>query len=685
MPRLEDYLGERKVEGRVEGLAGRVERIFGVRLNDIQSEAIRLIELTDDNIIVSAPTGSGKTLIGYAALLHAGRGFYLAPLISLMMEKFYELSRALGGMYRVMVSNRDYRIPASRFLSADFKVMSPYKFLALFNMIDPAEHGNVLVVDEIHKMSEDPLFEAAITLARRKGFRIIGLSATLADSDIALLSKWFDARVVKGHVRPVELRFESVKLRQRGYQLVPEHEYAVNGRPAISHADVFYSREEAAAKLALRIHLATGKPVIVWAPTRNRVEKIAKLIASQLAESPRYQQVARKLPASNPSERLLKYTATRGVFIHHGGLSATARDMVEKAYKTLGGIMVTAYTLSHGVNMPGTYLVFSTVFDWRGELVSPSLFHQIAGRAGRPGYDSYGVAVTLLVDDAEEAYYSNVLVKVRASEIIPKLLDSPFNAVKMLLPVVNRHGMREAERLLRESYSYLKNPDEGKVKAIMPALEQAVKYYHERVGGRRARAAMDMGLHPLEYEIVEVALSKEYREALGEIINKASAIHGVNPERVADDIARYGFLAIWLGNWEARMVADTIQTVLETGVFYAGRVFGWKSPERERASSMAKMFTYAGNPRVEPLAREVRIDVLRRMIKAAPQIVGGAQGLEEAYAATIVAVKEAFLLRKTVDPAKVRRLARLVWYAITGRDSMPAELEAEVLKEAREA
>jgi len=680
MPRLEDYLGERKVDG---GLAERVERIFGVRLNEIQSEAVRLIEGTDGNIIVSAPTGSGKTLIGFAALLHAGRGFYLAPLISLMMEKYYELSRALGGRYRVLVSNRDYRIPASRFLSADFKVMSPYKFLALFNLIDPAEHGSVLVVDEIHKMSEDPLFEAAITLARRKGFRIVGLSATLADSDIAHLSRWLNARVVKGHVRPVELRFESVKLRQRGYQLVPEREYAVNGRPAVSHGDVFYSREEAAAKLALRIHQATGKPVIVWAPTRSRVERIAKLIAGQLAESPRYQLVARKLPASNPSERLLKYTAAKGVFIHHGGLSATARDMVEKAYKSLGGIIVTAYTLSHGVNMPGTYLVFSTVFDWRGELVSPSLFHQIAGRAGRPGYDSYGVVVTLLVDEAEEAYYSSVLVKTRASEIIPKLLDSPFNAVKMLLPVVSRQGMREAERLLRESYSYLKSPDEGKVKAIMPALEQAVRYY-ERVGGRRARVAMDMGLHPLEFEMVEVAMSKEYREALGEIIKRASAIHGVNPERVAEDIARYGFLAIWLGNWEARMVADTIQTVLETGVFYAGRVFGWKSPERERASAAAKMFTYAGNPRVEPLAREVRIDVLRRMIKAAPQIVGGAQSLEEAHAATVVAVKEAFLLRKTVDPAKVRKLARLVWYAITGRDSMPAELEAEVLREVRE-
>jgi len=674
VPRLD--LGERGV-----GLAGRVEKIFGVRLNEIQSEAVKLIEETSDNIIVSAPTGSGKTLIGYAALLHAGRGFYLAPLISLMMEKYYELSRALRGMYKVLVSNRDYRIPASKFLSADFKVMSPYKFLALFNLVDPAEHGSVLVVDEIHKMSEDPLFEASVTLAKKKGFRIVGLSATLSDNDIAHLSRWLDARVVKGHVRPVELRFESVKLRHRGYRLVPERGRAVDGRPVISDGDVFYTREEAAAKVALRLS-ATGRPVIVWAPTRSRVERIAKLAAGQLAENPRYQLVARRLPASNPSERLLKFTAARGVFIHHGGLSTTARDMVEKAYKELGGIIVTSYTLSHGVNMPGTYLVFSTVFDWRGELISPSLFHQIAGRAGRPGYDSYGVVVTLLVDDAEEAYYSRVLVKTRASEIIPTLLDSPFNAVKMLLPVVARQGMREAERALRESYSYLKSPDEEKVKAILSALEQAVKYY-EGIGGRKARIAMDMGLHPLEYEIVGVALSKEYREALDEIIRRASAVHGVNPERVSEDIARYGFLAIWLGNWEARMVADTIQTVLETGVFYAGRVYGWKSPERERAAKMAKMFTYAGNPRVEPLAREVRIDVLRRMIRAAPQIVGGAQSLDEAFAATVAAVKEAFLLRRRVDPAKVSRLSKLVWYAITGT-GMPPELEAEVLREVRE-
>jgi replicative superfamily II helicase len=674
---LDRFLGKKEKES---SLIETIESLFSIKVNDLQRRAIRVIEETNDNIIVSAPTGSGKTIVGYSALIKHGRGFYLAPLISLMMEKYVELSKVLGTKYKVMVSNRDYRVPSPKFLTADFKILSPYKFLVLFNEIKPKEHGDVIVVDEIHKMSHDPLFEASITLAKRKGFRIIGLSATLTERDINYLSRWLNARVIKSDVRPVKLHHTYIKTRFRGGVYVVDDDYVLNGKTLISSGDTFYSREEISAYLALRIHQLTGKSVIVWAPTRNKVEKIAKLIANMLAENPKYKEVALKLPASNPSERLLRWTSSRGVFIHHGGLSSTARDIVEKTYKKYGGIIVTAYTLSHGVNLPGSYLVFSTIFDWKGELVTPSIFHQISGRAGRPGYDDEGVVITVLVDDAEESYYNTVLARVKASEIIPELLSSPYNAVKMLLPVVNRVGISEGIETLKSSFSYLKNPDDNAIKEIMSVLEKVINYY-KNIGGREAWVAMDMGLHPIEYEIIKTALENDYYSALPKIIELASLIHGKPPERVSYDITKYGYLAIWMGNPDSREIANTIQTILETGVYFSTRVYGWRSHEREHMSRIAKMFTFAGNTRVEPLSKEVRIDTLRRMIKAAPQIVEGASNVDEAVSATIVAVKEAFHFWKRVHPKTVTRLAKLVWYAITGNEEPPPELVKTVVEE----
>ena len=656
-----------------------VEKTFKIKLNPIQEEAVALIQRTDDNIIVSAPTGSGKTIIGYSALLHHGKGFYLAPLISLMMEKYGELNKILGDKYKVMVSNRDYRIPTSKFLQADFKILSPYKFLTLFNEIDKNVHGKVIVVDEIHKMSNDPLFEATITLAKRKGFRIIGLSATLTETDINKLSNWLNAKIVRSSKRPVKLTHTYIKVRTKGSSLIADENYTFNGKPLLSIGDSFYSREELAGYIGLRIHIETGKPVIIWSPTRNKVERIAKIVANSLGENPKYTSVVKALPASNTSERLLKFTASRGVFIHHGGLSATARDIVERAYKELGGIIVTAYTLSHGVNIPGTYIIFSTIYDWRGELINPSVFHQVAGRAGRPGFDNYGVAITLVIDDAEEAYYNTMLLMTHASEIEPKLLFSPYNAVKMLLPVVNRSNISEAIEVLKDSFSYFKNPSDEKVKEIMNILEDTVNFY-KAVGGRESWVAMDMGLHPYEYNIIKMALSRKYEEALPEIIDIASTIHGIKVSRVYNDIMKFGFLAIWMGNPQSRVVANTIQTTLESGVYLASRVYGWKSREREKIMRMAKMFTYAGNPRVEPLSKAVRIDTLRRMIKAVPQIVEG-ERKEEAVNATIVAVKEAFHFWKKVPYKNAIKIAKLVWYAITGETNLPDNLVSRIKQE----
>ena len=662
----------------IEGLMERgvkveeaIVRAFNVTPNPLQRKAFAVLRETERNVLVTAPTGSGKTLIGYYAILLHGGGFYLAPLISLMMEKYSELKTKLRGV-KVMVSNRDYRVPTHRFLSADIKIMSPYRFLSLAREIDPRRHGSVVVVDEIHKIS-DPLVEAAVTIAKKKGFRIVGLSATIHPRDVKLLSEWLDAEVVAGEERPVKLEYHVANAYQYGFMVLREME--VDGVHVKKNS--FRSREEVAAYIASTLYRATGKPVIVWSPTRNSVQRIARLIANTLPYHPELATIASRMAASNNYERTLKHTIKHGVFIHHGGLSSSARRLVEKLYRERGGVIVTAYTLSHGVNLPARYLVMTTIYDWRGEPLTPTTFHQIAGRAGRPGYDERGTVIVVAVGEAEREYVEKVLLRARASVIRPSLLDDTVSSVKTVLPF--SHDPSTVKAILRDTYSYLVVKDDEKIDDIMAELRR-VKAFYEDVPERERNVAVSMGLYPEEYMIIKVQVSTPYKEGIREVLNIATAFFNTSPEAVKV-VEQYGFLAsIMARSSAARTLANNTQMVLEAGVHFAGKVWGWNSEPYRKALDFAKKFAYAGNPRVEPLANTVSIPTLRRMLKAAPQILTGAKG-GEALKATVAAVKEAFLYWKRKPKNKVREVAELTWYAITGEQSAPPQLLEEVYRE----
>lgn len=684
---LDQYFdAEKTAKAKVQqSLAERIEKLTGFKLSEFQRRAIKLLEETDDNIVVAAPTGAGKTVIGYAALLKHGGGFYLAPLIAIMTEKYHELSsifKKLG--YSIIVTNRDYRIPYTIVLESDIRIMSPYKFLTYSHLLDPDRHGKVVVVDEFHKLSGDPMFEAAVTMARNKGFRIVALSATISDEDLERVAKWLNAKVVKETVRPVKLEHYPLTFHYMG-NIVAARTVSVNKKPIVEANEVFRSREEAAAIIAARLHTITEKPVLVWAPTRRMVEQIARMIADVLPEKDEYVKLAEKIVSSNPSEALLRYTVRHGVFIHHGGLSFSVRELVENEYKKNGGVLVTAYTLSHGVNLPGTFLVLSTLRDYKGDVLDASTFHQISGRAGRPGLDTIGIVLAIVVGEAEYAVYEK-LVEQKASKIEPHMLRDPYSLSKLLLPVyATTRSWEKVSAVARASYSYLvENNSEELLSNAIEVMKRVVEYY-SKISEKEAYYAMLMGIFPLEFEAVKSVLaSSSYKEAVEKVLDYACQIHGVEPGEVYDDILHYGYLASWFGNPAARQVADTIQTILETGAFWAARVYGWKSQEREKLVSIAKKFAYAGNERVEPLAQAVRIDVLRRMIKAVPQLVEGVTKSEDAYTLTVVAIKEAFLFRKRVYRKSVAKLINLVFYALVGREPIESEHTAiynEVVRE----
>lgn len=659
-----------ELTSRARTLREKVEALTKFKLTEFQKRAVELIESTNKNIIVVAPTGAGKSIIGYAALIQS-RGFYLAPLIAIMNEKYRDLAGLMESIGKtVIVTNRDYRIPYFVVKNADVRIMSPYKFLTYLPSLGDVSN-EVVVVDEFHKISGDPLFEAAVTLAKAKKCRIIALSATINQDDLEKLAEWLDAEVVVETKRPVKLVHESVKFNTA----ITGDIYSINAvrygnRVLLDVSERFRNRFMAAGKLAAMLHQVTGKPVIVWAPTRKLVEAIAYQISRFLPDDQRFRDVADKIPASSSSESLLKYIVRKGVWIHHGGIGYGTRNLVEQKYKELGGIMVTAYTLSHGVNMPGTYLIISTLFDYAGKPITPTIFHQVSGRAGRPGYDNVGVVLTIVVGKSEEKYYEWLLSQV-ATKINPVLLSDELAVVKLALPVyAETKNVKAVEEILRNSYSAFNDiPADRAVEIARTEIE-----YYRNQDKKLATPAMLMGLHHHEYEAILLALrSNDYREAIKGVADRACRLLGVDCSEVVDDLMKYGFLATWFGNIQARPVADMVQTILESGVFWTSHVYGWKSSEREKMTELAKKFAYAGNPLVEPLSKAVKIDELRRMIKAVPAIIEGADD-DDARILVPVAVREAYINKKSARRKKVEELARLTYYAMTGENPEPLTL-----------
>lgn len=655
-----------------KSLVETVEALTRFKLSDFQRRAIEKIESSNRNLIIVAPTGAGKSIIGYAALLKQ-RGFYLAPLIAIMNEKYRDLSTLMKKLNKtVVVTNRDYRIPYFVVNNADVRIMSPYKFLTYAPSLEI--RNDVVVVDEFHKLSGDSLFEAAITYAKSRNCRIVALSATVDQEDLDKLAKWLDAEVIIEKTRPVKLVHEKVKLTVAiNGDVYSTSKITYRDRVVIDAGERFKTRYDLAAKLAAGLYSASGKPVIVWAPTRRLVENIAYKIASMLPEYQQFRAISTKIAGSSSSENLLKFTVRHGVWIHHGGLGYGTRSLVEEKYREMGGVIVTAYTLSHGVNLPGTFLVLSTIFDYASKPIDPTIFHQISGRAGRPGYDNVGIVLSVLVGKSEEKYYEWLLTQT-ASRITPTLLDDELAVVKLSLPVyAETRDMRMVERILSDSYSAFTGRAVG---SLLGLVRREIEYY-KSIDPEFAHQAMVMGLHHLEFEAIQEAIrSSDYREAVTEVTEKACILLNVNPSQVEDiveDLMQYGFLATWFGKIYSREVADMVQTILESGVFWASRVYGWKSREREKMSELAKKFAYAGNPLVEPLAKSVRIDVLRRMIKAVPSIIEGATE-DDAVVLTPVAIKEAYIGKKTVTRKKLNELMKLTYYAMTGKNPDPDKL-----------
>jgi superfamily II RNA helicase len=353
----------------------------GLALYPAQVEA--LIEVvTGANVILSTPTGTGKSLVAtgahFAAMALGRRTFYTAPIKALVSEKFFALIDVFGADNVGMMTGDAAVNSSAPLICCTAEVLAN---IALREGAS-ADVGQV-VMDEFHFYSEpDRGWAWQVPLIELPQAQFLLMSATLGDVTrfVEDLSRrnGRDTAVVTSATRPVPLTYQ--------WAVTPLHE-TIEELLTTHQAPVYVVHFTQAAALE-RAQALTSVNVC----TREEKDRIAELIGG-FRFSPGF---------GKTLSRLVKH----GIGVHHAGMLPKYRRLVEQlAQAGLLKVICGTDTLGVGINVPIRTVVFTGLSKYDGRrqrLLKAREFHQIAGRAGRAGFDTAGTVVVQAPDHVVE-------------------------------------------------------------------------------------------------------------------------------------------------------------------------------------------------------------------------------------------------------------------------------------------
>src|ERR1700761_3943066 len=344
----------------------------GLSLYPHQEEA--LIEVVSGaNVILSTPTGSGKSLVAagahFAALAAGQRSFYTAPIKALVSEKFFALIDTFGARNVGMMTG-DASVNASAPI-----ICCTAEVLANIALRDGAEADvGQVIMDEFHYYSDpDRGWAWQVPLIELPQAQFILMSATLGDvtrfaDDLTRRTGW-PTRVVKNAERPVPLIFS--------FSFEPLHE-TLNELLTTNQAPVYVVHfTQAAALEQAQALMSTNMS------TRQEKDAIAAMIGG--------------FRFASGFGKTLSRLVRHGIGVHHAGMLPKYRRLVETlAQAGLLKVICGTDPLGVGINVPIRTVVFTSLSKYDGKktrLLQAREFHQIAGRAGRAGFDTAGRVV----------------------------------------------------------------------------------------------------------------------------------------------------------------------------------------------------------------------------------------------------------------------------------------------------
>ncbi len=458
-----------------------LEEIFPFPLDQFQLDAIKAIN-SGNSIVLTAPTGSGKTILGefaiYRALNHKSRAFYTTPLKALSNQKFRDFSLQFGeanvGLLTGDMSiNRDASV-----LVMTTEIFRNMLYGEFEDFDDPLSNLESVILDECHYMNDPQrgtVWEETIIHCPSRT-QIIALSATISNADE--LKSWINkvhgpTLLIKSNIRPVPLDF--IFCSAKGFHpLLNKKGNGIHPNCKVWRAPKGQKRKGKIGRLTQPksppISFVISKlfdqnmlPAIYFIFSRKGCDKAlqnlnhltlvnyqeANLISQKLNQYSKHNKEGIKDQALFDSLR-------RGIASHHAGLLPAWKELVEDLFqKGLIKVVFATETLAAGINMPARTTVISSLSK-RTEnghrILFSSEFLQMSGRAGRRGKDTQGYVVTVQ-NRFEGAKEASLLALSKPNPLISQFSPS----YGMVLNLLQNYNLSKSRELIQRSFGSFVN------------------------------------------------------------------------------------------------------------------------------------------------------------------------------------------------------------------------------------
>ncbi|MFE7121522.1 DEAD/DEAH box helicase [Streptomyces sp. NPDC057654] len=514
--------------------------MYDFELDPFQIEACEALE-AGKGVLVAAPTGSGKTIVGefavHLALTQGRKCFYTTPIKALSNQKYSDLVKRYGAD-KVGLLTGDNSVNSE----APVVVMTTE---VLRNMLYAGSQSLIglgyVVMDEVHYLSDrfrGAVWEEVI-IHLPESVTLVSLSATVSNAEE--FGDWLDTvrgdtEVIVSEHRPVPL-WQHVLAGRRMYDLFEERGASGSGKSG--------GRREVNPDLVRLARMENSRPFggrdrrrgknlreadrererrqrsRIWTP--SRAEVIERLDADGLlpaitfifsragceaavqqclyaglrlnddAARARVRSIVEERTAAIPDEDLhvLGYfewleALERGIAAHHAGMLPTFKEVVEELFvKGLVKAVFATETLALGINMPARSVVLEKLVKWNGEQhadITPGEYTQLTGRAGRRGIDVEGHAVVLW----QRAMDPGGLAGLAGTRTYP--LRSSFKpSYNMAVNLVSQFGRHRSRELLETSFAQFQAD-----KSVV-GISRQVQKNEEGMEGYRASMTCHLG------------------------------------------------------------------------------------------------------------------------------------------------------------------------------------------------
>lgn len=455
----------------------RFSESFPFELDDFQTAACQALE-SGKGVLVAAPTGAGKTIVGEFAvdlvINSGGKCFYTTPIKALSNQKFQELS-AKYGESKIGLLTGDISINSE----AQIVVMTTE---VLRNMIysnsTTISDLKYVVMDEVHYLADK--FRGAvweeILIHLSEAVQVISLSATVSNAEE--FGEWLqtvrgDTEVIVSEIRPVPL-YQHVLFGNRLIDLFGDNQ-KLNPELTRLERDTYRQvrgnwRDKARGPKPLirseiieKLDRESLLPAITFIFSRNNCDAaVRQCLAAgiRLTTSEERKEIRATIARNmkNLAEDdlvVLGYyewadALERGIAAHHAGLLPAFKVTVEELFqKGFVKAVFATETLALGINMPARTVVLEKLSKWNGEghvAISPGEYTQLTGRAGRRGIDIEGNAVILWNNDLDSTSVGGL-----ASTRTYPLKSSFKPTYNMSINLISQFGSSRARTSLESS------------------------------------------------------------------------------------------------------------------------------------------------------------------------------------------------------------------------------------------